>query len=170
MEQETFKTQVIPIRDRLYRFARRFLHNQEEAEDATQDVLIKLWNHRAKLDSLNSIEAFAMVMTRNLCLDRLKSKKQLEGPLKMEPVEQRRPDREMEHAESMLQIKGLMDRLPEQQKTVMHLRDIESYSFEEIAEVTGMKLNAIRVNLSRARQKVREGLGKAKYYEIQRNQ
>jgi len=75
MTVETFKIEVLPLKHKLYRFAKRLLKNATEAEDIVQEVFIRLWSRREKLSEYKSIEAFAMTITKNLCLDNLKSKK-----------------------------------------------------------------------------------------------
>jgi len=74
MNEREYIALIDPFKNKLYRFAKRFLVSVEEAEDATQDVLLKLWNLREKLSSYKNPEAFAMTITRNHCLDKLKSK------------------------------------------------------------------------------------------------
>lgn len=75
MELEDFKIKVIPLKGKLFRFAKRLMNSREEAEDIVQEVFIRLWNRREKLDEYRSIEALAMVTTRNLCLDKIKQRK-----------------------------------------------------------------------------------------------
>ncbi|HNY03726.1 MAG TPA: sigma-70 family RNA polymerase sigma factor [Bacteroidales bacterium] len=171
MDLQEFKTQVYPLKDKLFRFVRRMLDHTEEAEDTVQDVFIRLWNIREKLDEYRSVEALAMVTARNLCLDRIKSKRYTVDAFDdhrtyLENLPERpRPD----HAEMAGLIRQAIRELPEPQKTIVHLRDIEGYEFAEISEVTGMNENAIRVALSRARKKLREALIKTEAYEYQRD-
>jgi RNA polymerase sigma-70 factor (ECF subfamily) len=146
------------------------LHQREDAEDALQEIMMRLWSKREMLNELRSPEAYSMKMMKNLCLDRIKTSKDkkmvgLDNP-------------ELKHdfftpfnrvsfdnlKELMLQ---LFSTLPEQQRMVIHMRDIEHYSYEEIEEVTGMKINAIRVNLSRARKSVKSSYLKIRDYESQ---
>ena len=74
MQQKEFLNIVLPFKDKLYRMAKRLLVSKEEAEDATQEVLLKLWSKNDTMASYKNVEAFAMTMTKNFCLDRLKSK------------------------------------------------------------------------------------------------
>lgn len=66
---------VNPFKDKVFRMAKRLLVSTEEAEDATQEVLVKLWHKNDNLSEYKSIEAVAMTMTKNYCLDQLKSKR-----------------------------------------------------------------------------------------------
>jgi RNA polymerase sigma-70 factor, ECF subfamily len=167
MDIEEFKREVLPVKNKLYRFALRMLNSTVEAEDIVQDVFLKLWSAKDKLDEYRSIEAFAVVMTRNLCLDRLKSPKRKTNEI-IEPdikFSDNTADKKLEMKESVTYIKKIIDQLPLLQRTIIHLRDIEGYEFEEITQVTKLSLNAVRVNLSRARKTVREELVKNRSYE-----
>ena len=169
MTADGFKQRILPVQGRLFRLARLFLGNREEAEDALQDVLLRLWANRQELDAYHSVEALAMRITKNLCLDRLKAHdRQQRGEtneLPLMPSPDVSPYRLAELTDSAALIRRLIDELPEQQKLVLHLRDVEEYSFEEIEQVTGLSINSIRVNLSRARQRLRQAYSKANDYE-----
>ena len=74
MKQKEFLSTVLPFKDKLYRLAKRLLVSSDEAEDAVQEIFLKLWNGKEKIGKYKNPEAFAMTMTKNYCLDRLKSK------------------------------------------------------------------------------------------------
>jgi RNA polymerase sigma-70 factor (ECF subfamily) len=159
MVARDFKTKVLPVSKKLLRFAAHFLKDEDEARDVVQDVFLKLWQKRETLGEIENIEAFAVRMTRNRCLDVIRANKvvpmdaETDRKLKEETVD---VHKQVELSESAVQIQKLIDTLPDLQRTVMQLRDIEQMSYEEIAEATDLKVNAIRVNLSRARKKVRD--------------
>ena len=171
MTVETFKIEVLPMKNKLYRFALRMLRNVPESEDVVQEVMIKLWVRKDKLSAYRSIEAFAMTVTKNLCLDRLKlkSNKTEELTLRNERVTEKTPYVEMETNDTYKKIRELINLLPEQQRMIIHLRDVEGYAFEEISEIMGLTENTIRVNLSRARKKIREEMIKKYSYEFTKN-
>ena len=158
----------MPFKDKLYRLAKRLLVSKEEAEDATQEILMKLWSKNENIGNYNNVEAFAMTMTKNFCLDRLKSKQA--GNLKL--VHSNYGDdstslqKQVEVRDSMGWVEKIMEELPEQQKMVLQLRDIEEYDFDEIGELLDMKPTAIRVALSRARKTVRKKLMQKHSYGI----
>lgn len=158
----------MPFKDKLYRLAKRLLVSREEAEDATQEILMKLWSKNESIEQYKSVEAFAMTMTKNFCLDRLKSKQA--GNLKLVHSNYRDENtslqKQLEAEDSVDWVERIMDELPEQQKMVLQLRDIEDYDFEEISEMLGMKPTAVRVTLSRARKAVREKLMEKHSYGI----
>ena len=168
MQQTEFLNVVLPFKDKLYRLAKRLLVSKEEAEDATQEILMKLWSKNNMMEDYNNVEAYAMMMTKNFCLDRLKSKQA--GNLKL--VHSNYKDEnvslqnQVEVNDSLSWIERIMEDLPEQQKMVLQLRDVEQYEFEEIAELLDMSATAVRVALSRARKTVREKLVQKHNYGI----
>lgn len=166
MTENEFKTKVFALKDKLYRFSKRILNDETEAQDVTQDVLIKLWNMRDGLNAYNSIEALAMTTTRNLSLDRARRKNlryEKASEIKYETPTITNTD-EVEKNEVGNLIREAIQNLKEPQRTIMHLRDIEEYEFEEIEPIVDMTTETIRVNLSRARKKVREELKKIMSY------
>jgi len=170
MTLEEFKIEVLPIKNKLYRFALRMLVNRDEAEDVVQDTMMRLWSKRAKLQTYRSIEAFAMIITKNLCLDQLRSRKRITVDLVDEhTVESSDPYKLTELSDTINRVYEEIDRLPDQQKMIIHLRDIEGYDFDEIADIMDLSLNVIRVNLSRARKKIREALVNSNKYELFKN-
>lgn len=175
MLAEDFKKDVLPLSKKLMRFAGRLLQNQEEAKDVLQDIFLKLWQKRDDLQMINNIEAFAMRMTRNRCLDviRLKNTSFFESDdyadLRLDISDKNSDTDHVENADSVEAIRRIIDRLPELQRTVIHLRDEEIMEYDEIAEITGLNINAVRVNLSRARKKVRDEVLKIQNYGITEN-
>jgi len=168
MEQSNFIERVMPFKDKLFRFAKRILISTEEAEDATQEVLLKLWNRHTDLDKYKSLEAFAMTMTKNYCLDKLKNKHSSNLSLVHSNYDSgnKNPEQITELNNTIDFVRDIIETLPEQQRMAIQLRDIEHYTFEEIEEVLGVSNSTIRVNLSRARKKVREELIKTSNYGI----
>lgn len=168
MKQTDFVNAVLPFQDKLYRMAKRLLVSKEEAEDATQEVLLKLWSKNDNLEKYKSVEAFAMTMVKNFCLDRLKSKQASNLKLVHSNYadESRSLQAKLEAQDSVSWVERIMEELPEQQKMVLQLRDIEQYDYDEIAEIMEMKPTAVRVALSRARKTVREELTKKHSYGV----
>jgi RNA polymerase sigma-70 factor (ECF subfamily) len=168
MNQKEFMQLVNPFKDKLFRVAKRLLVSTEEAEDATQEVLVKLWNKNESLEAYNSVEALAMTMTKNYCLDQLKSKRA--SNLKI--VHNNFTDREaglqqqVEDKDTWNWVEKIMNDLPQQQKLIVQLRDIEEMEFEEISKILDMNEQAIRTALSRARKTIRETMTKTHHYGI----
>ena len=159
MGESEFKTTVLPLSKKLLRFAVRFMKDEDQARDVIQDIFLKLWQKKDELNQIENVEAFAMRMIRNRCLDILRANKvvpidvETDRKMKQETID---VHSQIELNEAAGQVKTLINQLPDLQQKVMHLRDIEQLEYEEIAERTGLQVNAIRVNLSRARKKVRD--------------
>jgi RNA polymerase sigma factor (sigma-70 family) len=171
MDPEEFKTKVFPLKNRLFRLAKGYLENADDAQDIVQEVFVKLWVLRGKLAEYHSVEALAVVTARNLCLDKLKAKKHTVMYLDEISVdtEEKKFGEKTDQLLIVTRIRQIISTLPEQQRLVIHLRDIEGYEMHEITGMLGMTENTIRANLSRARKKVREQLVKEKLYEFHRN-
>jgi len=168
MNQSDFLKVVLPFKDKVFRLSKRLLTSTEEAEDATQELLFKLWKNRDKIASYRNTEAFAMTMTKNYCYDRLKSKQASNLTLIHSNYKEKETSLEnkLEYIDSVDKVHLLIDNLPDQQKLIIQLRDIEQYDFKEICEMVNMKPTAVRVSLSRARKTIREQLTKQHSYGI----
>lgn len=173
MLAKEFKTLVLPLSNKLHRYALRFTQNDEEARDVVQDVFLKLWQKRGTLDGVDNIEAFAMRMTRNKCYDKQRANRtySLEEQQSGWQNDKRSDlNEELDRSEAALLIKKLITQLPDLQRKVIQMRDIDQLDYDEIAEQTQLNINAIRVNLSRARKKVRDELFKYQEYGTERSQ
>ena len=168
MNEREYLKIVTPFKDKIFRVAKRLLVSTEEAEDATQEVLLKLWNHREKFKDYNSPEAFAMTMTKNWCFDRLKSKQAQNLKIVHNNYEDHSQSlqKSIEVNDSLRWVEKHMETLPAKQKLILQLRDIEQYEFNEIAKILDMTEATIRVSLSRARKSIREKLTKTHNYGI----
>ena len=168
MNQNDFVKLITPFKDKLFRLAKRLLVSTEEAEDATQEVLLKLWNKNEDLGNYNSLEAFAMTMTKNYCLDQLKAKRSGNLKLVHDNYSDRQPSlqKKLEDKDSFDWVEKAINELPEQQRMIIQMRDIEEYEFEEIAKILDMNETAIRVALSRGRKTIREFMLKTHDYGI----
>lgn len=168
MTQTEFLNIVMPFKDKVFRLAKRLLVSREEAEDATQEIILKLWKNQEKMSDYKNIEAFSMTMTKNFCLDKLKSKQAQNLKIVHSNYEDHNVSlqKEVEVNDSLEWVSRIMEGLPEQQKMVVQLRDIEQYDYEEIAKMLDMNQTAVRVALSRARKTIREKLTSTHNYGI----
>jgi RNA polymerase sigma-70 factor (ECF subfamily) len=168
MNQSDFLKIVLPFKDKVFRLSKRLLVSREEAEDATQELIFKLWRSREKIADYRNIEAFAMTMTKNYCYDRLKSKQASNLTLIHSNYKEKDTslDKKIEYRDSVNQVHQLIENLPEQQKIIIQLRDVEQYDFDEICAMVAMKPTAVRVALSRARKTIREALTKKHNYGV----
>lgn len=171
MNQQEFVNLISPFKDKLFRMAKRLLVSTEEAEDATQEVLVKLWKNNNVLSNYSSVEAFAMTMTKNYCLDQLKSKRASNLQIVHNNYSDRTASvqRQIEDKDSWDWVEKIMETLPEQQRLIIQMRDVEEYEFAEIAKIMEMSETAVRVALSRARKEIREQLVKKHNYGITYN-
>jgi RNA polymerase sigma-70 factor, ECF subfamily len=164
MTRTEFEHLVQQLSRRLYGFAFRILRNQEEAEDVVQEIFIKLWNMGERTSEYKSIEAVAATMTKNHCIDLIRKRKNFDTndfnnrdyPHLTSPS----PHEEMENSESGRILDIIIAALPEIYRVVIRLRDIEGFSYEEIALKTGQNINTLRVTLSRARKLIRDDYNK----------
>ena len=156
MESTQFNTQILNHSDKLFRFAKSILRNVDAAQDAVQELILKLWEKRDQLDEVENMQAFTMRSMRNLCLDTIRQhREEVEIPAEIEYVEPN-PYHLIERKDLAARIRLMIDNLPELQRTIIRMRDVEEMEITEIAYVTSLTENAVSVNLSRARQKIRE--------------
>lgn len=158
MELETFKIVVIPLREKLFNFSRKITEDPADAEDIVQETFLKLWYIREKLDDYRSVEGLAVQVARNLSLDKVKSRRPAGTEVEALSLDSGTPDpaEQLEREEAVSRIRQLILRLPNLQQTIIRMKDVEGYELSEIAEITGTQIEAVRVNLSRARKKIRE--------------
>lgn len=168
MTQTEFLNIVMPFKDKVFRLAKRLLVSTEEAEDATQEILLKLWNNKEGISEYKNVEAFSMTMTKNFCLDKLKSKQAQNLKIVHSNYQDNNVSlqKQVELNDSVNWVSKIIEELPEQQKLVIQLRDIEEYEYDEIAKVLDMNPTAVRVALSRARKTIREKLTNTHRYGI----
>ncbi|TBW29007.1 RNA polymerase sigma factor [Gramella sp. KN1008] len=168
MKERTFLNIIDPVKDKMYRLALRLLTSKEAAEDATQEVILKLWSRKERIKHYANVEAFAMTVTKNYCLDQLKSKQNSHLRIVHQNYQSHATSLQtkVELSDEMDWLQKIVETLPEQQKMIFQLRDIEQYDYDEIAEITEMNQTAIRVALSRARKAIRENLIKKHNYGI----
>ncbi|RBA27617.1 RNA polymerase sigma factor [Flavobacterium tibetense] len=160
MKPLEFENLIAPFKDKVFRFAKRLLVSTEEAEDATQEVMVRLWHKKETLTNYNSVEALAMTMTKNFCLDQLKSKRASNLQLVHSNYRDNQVgiDQQLEAKDSWNWVEKMINELPEQQRLIIQMRDVEEFEFTEIAAILEMNETAVRVALSRARKTIREQL------------
>jgi len=168
MDKGAFLQRILAVQDSMFRLAKRLLVSTEEAEDAVQEVLTKLWQNMSTLTAISNLEGYAMTMTKNYCLDRLKSKQAAQLQLVHFKHDKATTslDQQIENRDSLSQVFDFVEALPDQQKLVLLLRDVEQYDFETIAQITELTQGAVRVALSRARKTIRQKLIKAHQHGI----
>jgi len=144
MEKKDFLLFIENIKDLLFRFCLRLLQNKQDAEDAVQDVLIKLWKMRNELNTYKNKDAFAMTVVKNHCLDKIRTRKNYTSDYAKIPTNFNDDlNKTIDSAEGSILVNQQINRLPEQQRMIIQLRDIEEMEYEKIAEITGISENTI---------------------------
>ena len=160
MKNISFRDDILPLKNQLFRLALRITLNRFEAEDIVQDTLIKVWNRRSDWEDIDSIEAFSLTICRNLSLDRIKKKENdnnsLEDVKGVEPLSSSNPQDRMIQADRVNLIRQIVDSLPEKQRSCMQLRDFEGKSYKEIAVILDITEEQVKVNIFRARKAVKQ--------------
>jgi len=175
MEDRDFEKVVLPMKNKMFRLAKRLLTSHEDAEEIVQEALIKLWNKRASFEADPPPISFAMVVTRNLCLDMLRSKHKKYKKVNYDDLEYEIKsadydiDKWTEHKDAYDAVRAIIDAFPEKWKTMVQLRDVEGMSYKEIKDITGYEETVIKATLSRARTRIKEIMLKKYDYKYNDN-
>lgn len=161
MNYQDIMNTVLPFKNKLYRFALRLVNNTHDAEEIVQDLLIKIWKKKEDFSRIDNKEAWCMTVTRNLSYDKLRKRKvnhqeiETQYDLKDQVVT---ADIHLEQKETLNRVKLVIDKLPEDLKTVIQLRDVEGYTYNEIAEITNWSISKVKVYIHRARKTLQTAL------------
>ncbi|MCD7901090.1 MAG: RNA polymerase sigma factor [Bacteroides sp.] len=169
MREIDFRRDVLPLKDKLFRLAYRITFDRMEAEDIVQETMIRVWNKRDEIGEVGSIEAFCLVITRNLAIDRSQKKEaqNVKFDAQTENIsESIGPYENLIRKERLDLIDQLIGELPEKQRTIIQLRDMEGYTYKEIAELLELPEEQVKVNLFRARQKIKHQYKKIDGYGL----
>ena len=166
-----FREDVLPLKNKLFRLALRLTGVRADAEDIVQETLIKVWSKRAELDKIASVEAFSLTICRHLALDHLARFDNRHETLDDTTADTTRdqaatPLMQVAQDDRRTWVMELFRQLPEKQKTIMQLRDIEGKSYKEIAQVLDITEEQVKVTLFRARQHIRQAFEKIENYGL----
>lgn len=158
---------VLPYKDKLYRFAKSMVGNSFDAEDIIQEVLVKIWKKKDQFVEIDNKEAWCMTVTRNLSIDKIRSKKN-KGTSNIDDYyhisdSNATPAVALEQKDALNRVMAMLNELPDNQRSVMHLRDVEGYTYKEISDMTGLTVDQVKVNLHRARKTLRSRLTNIEY-------
>ncbi len=161
MKDIDFRTDVLPLKDELFRLALRITLNRADAEDVVQETMLKVWNRRDSWAELDSMQAYCLTICRNLALDKLKRADHQNASLdesydRPDHHYAANPEERTVQRDRVELVKRLMDQLPEKQRTCMQLRDMEGKPYKEIAQVMGITEQQVKVNIFRARQSIKQ--------------
>lgn len=157
MIEREFHSQYLSLAEALYRVAFYILESEAEAEDAVQELYLKLWKNRSALDGIRSPKAYAMTLLRNICMDRIRQEKRISGAEVPESIGGGfDPEAAMDGKERLEKVLAAVKSLPDKQREILILRAVEGLSYDEITERTGINYLSLRVLLSRARQTLKK--------------
>ena len=161
MKKISFRNDILPLKNELFRLALRITLNRAEAEDVVQETMIKVWNRRERWDEIESIEAFCLTICRNISLDKMKKAENQNQSLEEEydaPDKSyaSNPEEQAELRDRVQLIRRLINNLPEKQRSVMQLRDFEGKSYKEIAQILEVSEEQVKINIFRARQTIKQ--------------
>lgn len=173
MNNISFRNDILPLKNELYRLALRITLDNAEAEDVVQETLIKVWKKREDWQRIESIEAYCMATCRNLAIDKTRKMAIISPPLGDTPVPEA-PDRSYAsnpEEQAMLRdrvalVRRLIDKLPEKQRSAMQLRDFEGKSYKEIASIMGISEELVKVSIFRARQAIKRKFEETENYGL----
>lgn len=166
MSTEQSKILDLPFKDKLYRLALGIVGNTYDAEDIMQELLIKIWKRIDQYNEIENKEAWCMTVTKNLSIDKIRSRK-----VPIHSIDDYTflrdsditPDKKLEDSDRMSRILSLVNELPDKQRMIVYLRDVEGYSYKEIAEITENTLDFVKVSLHRARKTLKAALIKMNF-------
>lgn len=165
MGKISFRNDILPLKDKLYRLALRITFDTAEAEDVVQDTLIKVWDKRDEWAQFDSLEAYCTTVCRNLALDRSRKKdaqhQALDENLYSRP-DSSTPYESLTVQEGLRLLEQVTGELPAVQQEILQLREVEGKSYKEIATVLNLSEEQVKVYLFRARQRIKQ-----RYTEIQ---
>ena len=161
MKKISFRNDVLPLKNELFRLALRITLNRVEAEDVVQETMIKVWNRRDRWEELESMEAFCLTICRNIAIDKTRRMENQNQSLESEhdaPDQSyaSNPEEQVMQQDRIQLVRRLIDNLPEKQRSVMQLRDIEGKSYKEIAQIMDISEEQVKINIFRARQTIRQ--------------
>lgn len=168
---QVFEQLILPLKNKLFRFAYSYLKDEDDAKDVVQDVMIKSWEDIKDVNAIRNVEAWCMTLVKNRSLDQLKRKGR-SNKVEIDAQHQLRivgadPLEQTVQNDTNSRIRELISQLPEKQRDVITLRDVEGYSYQEIAEIMGVEMSNVKVLLHRARMKVRAEIKNIHGYGIE---
>jgi RNA polymerase sigma-70 factor (ECF subfamily) len=170
MTQKAFLSLVMPLQEKLFHFAYHFLGNEEEAKDAVQDSLVKIWEKRELLAVVNNVEAWCIRVTKNMLLDKVRYNR-YRATVRLSADTEQAVDHnvsggKIELNDSVNIVRGIIHSLPTKQKLLIQLRDIEGFAYSEIAEIMELSLADVKIGIFRARQAIREKIQNLNSYGL----
>lgn len=167
MTPEDFNRTIIPMRDELKGLARKLTGDDYSAEDLVQEVMLKLWSMRSVLDRYDNKKALAMTMLRNKFNDQWRHRQLENRTIMANGITDDWHRTEAKDEADLVRI--IVEHLPELQKQIFKMKEIDGYDNSEIMQITGCTAESLRQNLSRARRRIREDFIKLTAVRTKRN-
>lgn len=171
MKEISFRNDVLPLKNELFRLALRITLNRAEAEDIVQETMIKVWNRREKWEEIESMESFCLTICRNIAID--KTRKAANQSQSLDEVVETpdesyssNPEAKVIQSDRVQSVRRLINTLPEKQRTAMQLRDFEGKSYKEIATIMAVSEEQVKVNIFRARQAIKKKITESEAYGL----
>lgn len=157
MTSERFQADWLSLADTFWQIAHYILEDDAEAEDAVQELYLKLWTGRDALEGIRNPKGYGITVLRNLCLDRIRRRSRCVTPPELpEPALPGRQDEAVDGRERLAKVLDAIKSLPDRQRNVLTLKVLDGLSYEEISERTGINYLTLRVLLSQARAKLKK--------------
>lgn len=169
MKSVSFKNDILPLKDVLYRLALGITKSREDAEDTVQETLIRIWQQRDQWETIESMRAYSLTLCRNQALDLVKKASRREESLDDRPAAETggaNPYEGIISQDRMNTVRQILDTLPEKQRSCMQLRDFEGYSYREIAQMLGITEEQVKVSIFRARQTLKKRFEQTENYGL----
>ncbi len=167
MAKDLFDIHIMPVREKMYRYALSILKSPDNAHDVVQECLIKIWKKRQMIDSIDNPESWAMRITRNQCYDWVKVNRfnlmQVESANLESSFES---DENLLHNDRQTWLNRIISQLPAKHREVFHLREVEEMSYQEIAEILSLSLAEVKISLFRTRSRIKELITKIDAYGL----
>lgn len=150
----------LPYADRFYRVAFHLLESEPDAEDAVQELYLKLWKARGSLGNVGNPAAYGISVLKNICIDRIRKRtiRHAEPLEKAPPLQDDPPETRSELKDTLRYLMNEMEKLPQKQRDVLRMRTIEGLEYKEIAQRTGLSQVHIRVLIAQARKTLKSRL------------
>ena len=174
MKNVSFRNDVLPLKNELFRLALRITLDRADAEDVVQETMIKVWSKRDSWDDIDNVEAFSMTICRNLALDHAKRREndneRLDADNVREPVAPSNPFEQAVNQDRVQIVRRIVDSLPEKQRSCIQLRDFEGKQYKEIASILTITEEQVKVNIFRARQTIKQKFLEAEAFHAKRRE
>ena len=159
MKKISFRNDILPLKNELYRLALRITLNPAEAEDVVQETMIKVWNRRDHWEERNiAVDKTRKAENQNPSLE--------EGNDAADYSYSSNPEEQAMQRDRIALVRQLIDNLPEKQRSCMQLREFEGKSYKEIAKILSVTEEQVKINIFRARQLIKQQFIKAENYGL----